>query len=71
MFTLIEALQIFSKYMAGYQADYPAHCEHDVLCIMVNDRKAIPFSDAKKLYKLGFLWSDEYDCWISYRFGSA
>lgn len=36
---LIKALQIFSKYIDGYSAKYPTHCEHDELQVIVNPEK--------------------------------
>ena len=67
---LIEALNIFLKYQ---KAEYsPTHCEHDVLLIM-GVTKDVDADDAKRLEELGFIWLDgsEYDCWGSFRFGSA
>jgi hypothetical protein len=63
---LIEALTILQKYQVG---DYPTHCEHDVL--MVQASREVSPEDEKRLGELSFRWSDEYESWISYRFGSA
>ncbi len=64
---LIEALQIFAKYS---NEEWPTHCEHDIL--MISDvQNDISQEDKDKLEKLGFHWSDEFDCWVSYRFGSC
>lgn len=65
---LIEALQIFSKYT---DTKYPTHCEHDVLMIMEVDEDSVTEDEAKRLDELGFFWSEEYECWASFRFGSA
>lgn len=65
---LIEALQIFSKYT---DTKYPTHCEHDILLIMEIEEDSVTKEDAKLLDELGFFWSEEYDCWASFRFGSA
>lgn len=65
---LIEALQIFSKYA---ETKYPTHCEHDVLMIMEVDEDSVTEDEAKRLDGLGFFWSEEYECWASFRFGSA
>jgi len=66
---LIEALTIFQKYK---DVDYPTHCEHDALYIMEVGRDEVSAADAKRLEKLGFIWSEEDDgAWISFKFGSA
>lgn len=64
---LIEALTIFFKYSNEYA---PTHCEHDVLCV-VSVPKELPDADLKRLEELSFFWSEEHDCWASFRFGSA
>lgn len=64
---LIEALTIFKKYIGDTK--WPTHCEHDVL--LVQCPKDILESDAKRLEDLSFSWSQEFDCWASYKFGSA
>lgn len=68
MNNLIKALQIFSKYK---DLKYPTCCEHDILLIMAIEKDEVTIKDALELTELGFFWSDEYDCWASYRFGSA
>ena len=66
---LIEALTIFQKYK---DVRNPTHCEHDVLTIMAVGRDEVSAKDAKRLEKLGFIWSEEDDgAWISFKFGSA
>jgi hypothetical protein len=65
---LIKALQIFAKYT---DTKYPTHCEHDIMMIMDIEQNEITVEDELVLGKLGFIWSDEYDCFISFRFGSA
>ncbi len=65
---LIKALQIFAQYT---ETSCPTHCEHDILMIMEVDYDEVSESDRDNLDKLGFHWSTEYDCWISFRFGSA
>lgn len=64
---LIEALQIFLKYGNPYS---PTHCEHDILMVSVHNEDLDP-ADVARLEELGFHWNDEYDCWASFRFGSA
>lgn len=64
----IKALQIFAKYT---DTSYPTHCEHDILMIMEVGLNEISESDRDILDELGFHWSSEYDCWASFRFGSA
>lgn len=68
MENLIRALQIFLKYG---NPPYPTHCEHDVLCIVGIDQDDVSQEDHAELDKLGFFVSEEYDCYISFRFGSA
>ena len=65
---LIQALQIFLKYK---NEDSPTHCEHDVMMVVGISKEKVSKEDKLKLDELGFIWSKEYDCWISYRFGSA
>jgi hypothetical protein len=68
---IIEALNIFRKYMESeYEIGYPTHCEHDVLFINC-DKKDIPEEDVKRLEELGFIWMSGDDCWGSFRFGSC
>ena len=65
---LIEALQIFLKYKNPYS---PTHCEHDILMVMSATPDEMSEEDKKRLDELSFSWNEEYDCWSSYRFGSA
>jgi hypothetical protein len=70
---LIEALQIFDKYIVPGTASerFPTNCEHDVLCVCVATREDISEEDVARLSELGFDWNDEYDAWSSFRFGSC
>lgn len=65
---LIEALQIFRKYG---NPDYPTHCEHDELWIMI-DPELVSEEDRIRLDSLGF-WAngDGTPTFKSYKFGSA
>lgn len=65
---LIKALTIFSKYR---NEKWPTHCEHDILMIMGIEEDELSFEDSTEVQSLGFRWNSEYDCWTSYRFGSA
>jgi len=65
---LIKALQIFTKYGTH---DYPTHCEHDVLYICGYNHNEISKADVDELDSLGFIWSNEDDCFMSFRYGSA
>jgi len=65
---LIEALQIFSKFT---DTKWPTNCSHDQLAIMVVGENDPSPDEKARLDELGFLWSDEDDAWISFRFGSA
>ncbi len=65
---LIEALQIFLKYK---NETFPTHCEHDILMVVGITEEEVSEEDKQKLDELNFFWSSEYDCWVSYRYGSA
>jgi hypothetical protein len=67
---LIEALNIFSKY-TDTDTEWPTNCSHDWLGIMQVRRDQPSEAEVNRLDELGFLWSDEFDCWGSFRFGSA
>ncbi len=65
---LIEALNIFKK----YQNDkWPTNCSHDVLAIMEVTEEEVSAEDTKRLGELDFIYSEDEECWISFRFGSA
>jgi hypothetical protein len=66
MSDLIEALTIFRKYANPHN---PTHCEHDVLTIM--DVGEMTAEDAARVKALGFFWTEDEECWQSFRFGSA
>lgn len=63
---LIEALQIFSKYM---DTQWPTTCEHDFLYVCV-DAELISPEDEARLEVLGF-HPDENGGYCSSRFGSC
>jgi len=65
---LIKALQIFLKYG---NPEWPTNCSHDQLSIMEIDPRKVSFEDKAELDKLGFIVSEEDECFISFRFGSA
>lgn len=65
---LIEALAIFLKYADERS---PTHCEHDVLMVVGIAEDTVSAEDRVRLDGLGFFWSSEYDCWASFRYGSA
>lgn len=65
---LIKALNIFLKYKDNYS---PTYCEHDVLYVVGISYEEVSKEDKEELKELGFSWSNEIDCWYSYRFGSA
>ena len=65
---LIQCLQIFLKYG---NPSYPTHCEHDVLQVCISPN-IVSDDDKKELKKLGgFVECNDYDCFQSFRFGSA
>ena len=65
---LIEALQIFYRYSTD---KYPTHCEHDVLYVTAVEPDVVSKEDKESLDRLGFFPSDEYNCFMSFRFGSS
>ncbi len=65
---LIEALTIFKKYSDTHN---PTHCEHDTLYIVGPVWGEISDEDRERLDELGFLYSENDDAIISFRFGSA
>ena len=68
MKNLIEALNIFLKYADKYA---PTHCEHDIMLVVGITEDQVSPEDKDRLDELGFSWKTEYDCWGSFRFGSA
>ncbi len=65
---LIEALKIFEKYIGDEK--YPTWAEHDefgVNCPI----NGMSEEDIKKLDELGFFWSGEYECFVSFKYGSC
>lgn len=65
---LIKALQIFAKYSNERN---PTHCEHDILMVAGVGEDEMSTEDVAALHDLSFDWDEGYDCWTSYRFGSA
>lgn len=64
---LIEALNIFNKYISPFNR-YPTWCAHDVFAVCVNPA-AVSDEDIETLKKLSFMPNN--DCFISYRFGNC
>lgn len=62
---LIEALQIFEKYIGD---DFPTNCSHDELWVCV-DPSLVNSEDKRRLDELGFFESDE--AFKSFTFGSC
>lgn len=65
---LIKALQIFLKYE---NLEWPTNCTHDQLAIMGIAKEQVSAEDKIALDRLGFIWSEGDECFISFRFGSA
>lgn len=65
---LIKALQIFIKYG---NPEYPTHCEHDVMMIVGINPDDVSEKDKQELDKLGFIFNEDEECFMSFRFGSA
>lgn len=67
---LIKALQIFSQYANNDKN--PTHCEHDTLYICSGiTKQMVSEHDIKQLDELGFFYDDEFDCFMSFRYGSC
>ncbi len=67
---LIKALQILWKYANDDRC--PTHCEHDTLyfgCDISKDD--VSAEDITLLDDLGVFWSDDDECFMSFRFGSC
>jgi len=68
---LIMALGILRRYM-NEDTHAPTHCEHDELRVYVGvSPDNMEESDVSMLDDLGFHWDDEFESWLSYRFGSC
>jgi len=67
MENLIKALQIFLKYG---NPNYPTHCAYDVLYIKI-DPSLVSAEDKAALVLLGFNEDEDFNCFSSYRYGSA
>lgn len=71
---LIEALQIFNKYLqkdtTNYHNQYPTGCEHDILRVYV-EPDTVSDEDKERLAKLGF--APDYDLYNfkSTKYGSC
>lgn len=68
MDNLIEALTIFRKYA---NRKFPTMCAHDILMITGIEEGQPSPEDVSKLEELGFFWDKEFECWASFKFGSA
>ncbi len=64
---LIQALTLLNSHNPRCQT----HCNHDTLLVLGVDANNIPREDLEPLDELGFHWSNEDDCFRSYRWGSA
>lgn len=65
---LIKALQIFLKY--GNE-EFPTHCEHDILYVCGYNRHEMTEEDVNQLNGFGFIWDDDEEYFLSYRYGSC
>ncbi len=65
---LIEALKIFEKYIGD--KIYPTWAEHDEFGVCC-DKENMSEEDIKKLDELGFFYNEEYECFVSYKYGSC
>lgn len=68
---LIEAFTIFKKYG---EDKFPTTCDHDILMVYldaISEETDVSEEDRKRLDELGFFWSEEYNCFASFTFGSC
>jgi hypothetical protein len=68
MADLILALQIFQKYSDQFN---PIRCRHNLIMVVGVEESRVAIGDILTLSALGFSWSPEYGCFVSYRFGSG
>ena len=67
---LIEVLKILLEYANDDRR--PTHCEHDTLYICSGIQKEqVSEADIARLDELGVFWDEEFDCFMSFRFGSC
>jgi hypothetical protein len=71
MTDLIKALTIFQSYLADENALAPPSWYQGILLVMDVKQEQVSEEDRARLKDLSFFWNDEYDCWSSFRFGSA
>ena len=64
---LIKALQILRKYG---NPDYPTNCNHDELLVDISPELVID-KDKEELENLGFIVDEEFDAFMSFKFGSC
>ena len=64
---LIAAFTIFKKYS---DTNWPTHCEHDILYVIVNPED-VSEDDKAKLSDLGFQPDEDGEHFSSFAFGSA
>ena len=68
---LIEALTILLKYINGDEHS-PINCTHDEMHICCDiELEDVSKEDIKSLDELGFFWDDEFEHFMSFRFGSC
>jgi hypothetical protein len=69
---LIKALTIFMKYVQKdeYAYSYPTSCDHDELRVYVPPSR-ISDIDLKELGELGFSPDYNWNCFVSYKYGSC
>lgn len=65
---LIEALKIFEKYIGDEK--YPTWAEHDEFGVNF-PINGMSEEDIKKLDELGFFGDGEYECFVSFKYGSC
>lgn len=67
---LLKAITILCKYANDDRN--PTYCDHDTLLVYAGITKDIVSEeDVNELSELGFDWSEDRDCFYSFRYGSC
>lgn len=66
---LISALKVFARYQEPTR--WPTNCSHDQLAIVGVARDQMSDEDIAIVEALAFVWDEDEECWVSFRFGSA
>jgi hypothetical protein len=67
---LIEALQIFAKYIPAFDDSSWTACDHDVLYVCCPE-ELVSEEDVRRLEELSFILNEDDGGFMSFRFGSC